>query len=276
MKYIITQPPNIAGIGHQFHNWCLGLVVSEMLGCEYLYTPINSKIRNGKSNIKWSDFLNINKGLKKISEVKISKRVELPKIDLGHNNFKNDDEIEKVLVTWKKIVSKNKENTLFIIPYNHYIGCLSKKIHDHSTLLKNNFWENKEKKFIDEKSIGIHIRRGDIGKIKNKSRWRELNFYKKIISYLKEQYPKHKIYIFSEGKVDDFITLKEDNIYFKINENDLDSFLSLCSVDILVTGLSSFSIMASYFNNGIIYYDKLKNFTMWDNFKNYKNIKDYV
>ena len=49
MKYIITQPPNIAGIGHQFHNWCLGLVVSEMLGCEYLYTPINSKIRNGKS-----------------------------------------------------------------------------------------------------------------------------------------------------------------------------------------------------------------------------------
>lgn len=276
MKYIVTQPEKIAGIGHQFHNWCVGLIVSEMLGCEYLHTDINSEVRNKKTNLDWSNFLNLNKGLKKVSEVKISKRVKLPNIDLGHDDFKNDDEINEVLAIWKKIISNNQENTLFIIPNNHYIGCLSKKIHNHSTFLKNNFWENKEKKFIDEKSIGIHIRRGDITKIKNKIRWRELSFYKKIISYLKEQYPKHKIYIFSEGKVSDFITLKEDNVYFKINENDLDSFLSLCSVDILVTGLSSFSIMAAYFNNGIIYYDKLKNFTMWDNIKNYKNIKDYV
>jgi hypothetical protein len=138
------------------------------------------------------------------------------------------------------------------------------------------FWENKVKMFSDEKVIGIHIRRGDINKNKHFGRWRDLEFYKKVISFLKKEYGDYKIYIFSEGKKENFKTLDEDNVFFILNENDIKSFLGLCSVDILVTGLSSFSIMASYFNDGIIYYDKLKNFTLWENFENYKNIEDYV
>lgn len=44
MKYIITQPEKKAGIGHQFHNWCVGLVVSEIMGCEYLEPIKYSKL----------------------------------------------------------------------------------------------------------------------------------------------------------------------------------------------------------------------------------------
>ena len=277
MKYLITQPETVAGIGHQFHNWALGLVVSDFLGCEYLHTKINSTIRNKGNRIDtWPEFLNINKNLRRKEDVNIVNTVKLPPIELGHDIYITDRQIHNNLLVWKQIINNHIDNTLFILPKNHYIGCLSKNIYDYKNMLINSFWENKTKMFDGEKTIGIHIRRGDINKNKNIGRWRDLMFYKKVISHLKKEYDDYKIYIFSEGKKENFKILDEDNVFFILSENDIKSFLGLCSVDILVTGLSSFSIMASYFNHGIIYYDKLKNFTLWENFENYKNIEDYV
>lgn len=276
MKYIKSQPHPQAGLGHQFHNWALGYIISKKFNCEFIHTKLTPRIRNGSKPQTWDDFLNIGKGLK--TKVKVTNNVLLPKIELGHKPKFNPDTAYRNLSKWEKIIKNSPEGTMFKLPVNHYIGVLSEEIYEHSEHLKSCYWEGKEiYDFGNNKTnVVVHIRRGDVSKKGNTNRWLELSDYKKQIEYIRKKYDKVKFHILSEGNVNEFNVIKSDDVNLYINHGDLQSFNMMCSSDILITGLSSFSILASYLTKGTVFYNSLLNFTRWDDIENFYNIKNYV
>ena len=277
MKYIQSQPHLRAGLGHQFHNWVLGMVLSKKFNCEFINTNFNCKIRNGVKNVNWNDILNFNRDLKNLSDIKPKKVVNLPKLDLGHNTNLNNKQLENRLSIWGDIIKNNPDNTLFKLPFNQYIGVLSEFIHSEcSDYLKECYW-SKNKKYDfnnDLTNVVVHVRRGDISKKSNTNRWIELSEYKKQINYIRKKYKKVKFHVLSEGDVNSFNMLKSDDVNLYINHDDLKSFNMMCSSDILVTGLSSFSILTSYLTKGLVFYNPLLYFNKWDKINNFYNIKN--
>ena len=82
--------------------------------------------------------------------------------------------------------------------------------------------------------------------------------YEKIIINLKKEYPNSDIHIFSQEKYFDikFKKLRDiKDVIIHFDDLDLfDVFHHLCKADVLVTGLSSFSVSAALYNkNKIIY-----------------------
>jgi uncharacterized protein with HEPN domain len=82
--------------------------------------------------------------------------------------------------------------------------------------------------------------------------------YEKIINNLKKEYPNSDIHIFSQEKYFDikFKKLRDiKDVIIHFDDLDLfDVFHHLCKADVLVTGLSSFSVIAALYNkNKIIY-----------------------
>ena len=277
MKYIQSQPHPQAGLGHQFHNWVLGMVLSNKFNCEFINTNFTCRIRNGVKNINWNDFLNFNKGLKNLNDIKPKKVVDLPKLDLGHNTNLTNKQLETRLSTWSNIIKNNPDNTLFKLPLNQYIGVLSEFIHSEcSDYLKECYWSKNVKHDFnnDLTNVVVHIRRGDISKKGNTNRWIEISEYKKQMDCIRKKYKKVKFHVLSEGNIKNFNEIKSDDVNLCINYGDLESFNMMCSSDILVTGLSSFSILTSYLTKGLVFYNPLLNFTKWDNIDNFYNIKN--
>ena len=82
--------------------------------------------------------------------------------------------------------------------------------------------------------------------------------YEELINKLKKQYTNSDIHIFSQEKYFDikFKNLRKiENINIHFDDLDLfDTFHHLCKADVLVMGLSSFSILAAFYNKNIIIY----------------------
>ena len=279
MKYIQSQPHPQAGLGHQFHNWILGLLIAKKYDCEFINTKFTCRIRNGNKNSDWNSFLNFDKNLKEIKEIKPSKVINLPKIELGHNINLTKEKLEKNLTVWGNLIKNSGDNTLFKLPLNHYVGVLSENIYNEcGDYLKDCYWSKNKKYDFNNNltNVVVHIRRGDVSKSGNANRWLDLSDYKKQIEYIRKKYDKVKFHVLSEGNTNEFNVIKSDDVNLYINHGDLQSFNMMCSSDILITGLSSFSILASYLTKGLVFYNSLLNFTRWDNIENFYNIKNYV
>jgi hypothetical protein len=82
--------------------------------------------------------------------------------------------------------------------------------------------------------------------------------YEELINKLKKQYTNSDIHIFSQEKYFDikFKNLRKiENINIHFDDLDLfDTFHHLCKADVLVMGLSSFSIVAAFYNKNTIFY----------------------
>ncbi len=269
MKYIVTQPNKNARLGHQFHNWSLGLVVSKLYGLEFVHTPFY-----GKSS-KWEKVFNFGKNFRVKND--LSNVVNLPKIELGHNPNFNLNIAKNNLGVWGDIINNGEDETLFVVPYDSFPGFLSENIIEWSPYLKECYWEDKVKYKFDTNylNIGLHIRRGDISKEGNKNRWLELSTYNNVMGYLRNKYQDKniKFHIFSEGQEHYFSELVHDDVKLHLDGSDVEAFRMLSSVDILVTGLSTFSILSAYITDAPVYYFPLMNFTRWDSVYNYKNIE---
>jgi hypothetical protein len=284
MKYIKTTgfPKNVmTGIGHCFHLWALGFILAKKYNCEFIHTEFTSKIRNKSTKDSWEKFLNFGCNLMGEKNININtiKKITLPRIDLGHKKNIKKEELNKLLSEWGDIINNSEDERLFILQQNQGIGILSEEIYpllsDH---LKKCYWSNNEKYDFknDLVNVVVHIRRGDIRKRNNSNRWLEISDYKKQLDFIRKKYGEVKFHVLSEGKHKDFDLIKNNDVKLYINHNDLDSFNMMCSSDILITGLSSFSVLASYLTKGLVFYNSLLNFTRWGNIENFYNIKNYV
>jgi hypothetical protein len=114
------------------------------------------------------------------------------------------------------------------------------------------------KKLYDENNIVIHIRKGDVNKKNHPDRWIELEEYIDVLNYFTKNYPDYKIYICSQGLEKEFELFKDFDIEYKLNEDVLETFNFMVQASILFIARSSYSYMAGFLNNNIVYCDMIK------------------
>lgn len=272
MKYIKATPNNHGRLGHQFHNMSLGMVLSELCGGEYIHTPFTGK------SAKWEGVFNFNKEF--TTKHTFTQQVMLPQINLGSDPTYDINLAKKSLEVWLEIINNGPDGAVFIIPFDSFPGFLGENIINFADKLKSCYWSDKNKyEFYKEfTNVGLHIRRGDISKSGNANRWLELSDYNKLMSHLRDNNDTgkpYKFHIFSEGSVELFKELENDDVVFQLDGSDIEAFRMLASIDVLVTGLSTFSILAAYVSSSPVLYHKLMNYTRWDNIGNFTNV-DYI
>lgn len=255
----------LEGIGSQYQKIITLYAVAKKNNLKYIHIPISighNYEKDEEWDNKWDNFFN----LKKISD---NDEINIDKIDkqftLNYYDFKN-------------ILEERDPNKLYF--FFHTIGIFEEDpdyyFNDIQDNLINAYNENNNnRKLIYNKhkiNIAIHIRVfNDYDNIcenidsyitsdKNKSYryYYTYEMYEKIISDLRNEYPNSDIHIFSQEKYFDikFKKLREiKDISIHFNDLDLfDTFHHLCKADVLVTGLSYFSIIAALYNkNKIIY-----------------------
>lgn len=123
---------------------------------------------------------------------------------------------------------------------------------------KEIFWNNKNKNFFNNNkfNIAIHIRRPNPHDNRIEGARTPFEYYLNIIKNIKEIYCNHDLefHIYSQGNINDFESLKNNDIVFHINEDQFTTFTGLVAANILVTSASSFSYTAALITDGIVYY----------------------
>jgi hypothetical protein len=274
MKYIVAQPNNHGKLGHQFQNWSLALALSgEFDNVECIHTPFRDMCS------RWENVLNFSKGFKTVKDINPSKVVELPKIDMGTDISATKETFEKNLNTYRKLINDAEDNTLFKLPFDLFPGFMSEKIHGLSDKLRECYWSDKTPHdFGDGTSIGVHIRRGDISKKGNANRWLELSEYREVMDAIrsKKLYDNPQFYVFSEGSVNDFKELDGDDVTFIIGGSDVETFRKMASVDVLIVGLSTYPILASYMSDSDKIFWRLRNYNRWDGLEGFTNVNEIL
>jgi hypothetical protein len=289
MKYIQSSPINFtdpdigrSSSGHKFHNWITGLYLAKLFNLEYVYSPFT------KDAERYESFLNLNSEYKTIQDISFNYVHNLEPIEFCHDDKLDHQIYFKNIEYVQNIVNSLPDDSLIKLADNPFPGLLTQHYNLIKPELQKSYWgvdRDIQLNFIPNKiNVAVHIRRGDINLSRNPDRWLELDYYVEILNNLNKELGKDNlnILIFSEGKVDDFKQLFNSNVSFQLGGSDLEALHHMCSADILITGQSSFSIMASYFNKNFIIYTPLKNlmynwgdeYVMRFDQINYQNIKN--
>ena len=270
MKYIEVHKNEYGGIGHQFHNWMVGLILADMSNAKLIHSPFIKRAD------RWENVLNFNAKLP--SKTNFNKVIKLPQIELGNDETYDKAKAERNLKSWLDIIENGEDETLFKVPFDMFPGVLCEKIIQYEDYLKEAYWANKEKyDFGTNKiNVGVHIRRGDINKTVNANRWLELKDYTKMINHFRTHNNTGKeliFHIFSEGNKSSFTELAGKDVVLHLNGSDIQEFNKLISTDIIITGLSTFSILGAYLSDAKIYYNKLRNYTRWSGLDRFTDIE---
>lgn len=142
-------------------------------------------------------------------------------------------------------------------------------------LLREMFWENKDRSLLfggdtSHTHVAIHIRRQnphDILSFPDKEtppsdyKYRigtPTSYYLKVMKIIRENHSPDKppilFHIYSQGDINLFDPFISEDTILHINSDLFLSFTEMVAADILVTGHSSFSYIAAYFNEGTVYY----------------------
>ena len=259
-RFILSEPvdynsnnPHISSVGHIFHNFLTGFILSKLSNYELLYAPISN------DSVRFESFLNFNSLFKNV-DISQLKHYRLPVEFLNLSD-------QQLKVYLNEILSKLKQlpdNCLVTIGRDRFPGKLTKFYNLVKSDLQQAFWEKErvypERYKKNKINVGVHIRRGDITKRGNLDRWLENDHYVNIINNIRKNIPNTLFHIFSHGEENDFLELKNEDILFHLNGSDVVSLNDMCFSDILVTGQSTYSILASYLNKNIVIYTPLKDY----------------
>jgi hypothetical protein len=111
---------------------------------------------------------------------------------------------------------------------------------------------------VIEKSVGIHVRRGDYLELKDFHQILDMNYFKKSIDLMERSIGQLlKIYIFSDDLEWCIENFKDSRCIFHEGNSETDFFLMTKMKNLIISN-SSFSWWAAYLNcnNGIIHYPK--------------------
>jgi hypothetical protein len=238
-----------AGIGHQMANWNAGYWFAKQFNLPFAHVSFSKK--------NWEDFLGFGYKeviVKQLVDSKGYKKIKIPLFD-----EKNNVEVSRI----KKIIESFKGSKVIFMceqdqAYKAQYG-VQKEI-------QNKYFNapiRKKDKIVYKPSslnIALHIRRGDIIQKKQSNnnltiRWLNNDYFfnvlESILKLLKTKKEIH-IYLFSQGKIKDFIEFKKfDNIHFCLDMSAQDSFLHMVYADVLITSKSSFSYKPALLNKGI-------------------------
>lgn len=249
-NYYTAVPNKGAGIGHQLANWIAGYWYAKQLGLLFAHTSFPSP--------KWEQLLGLGENepvAEELIKQKAYKRVLLPLF-----NELRSGEVERN----KRIIqSYGNRKVVFVAEQDQYY----KDQYGVMEALKQKFYQSKER--INDKityskdyyNIAIHVRRGDIVVAEDNRnqnlamRWQNndyfINVLKGVVQHIKPQKPV-AIYLFSQGKVEDFADFGDfANLHFCLDMAADDSFLHMVYADLLITSKSSFSYKPALISKGV-------------------------
>jgi hypothetical protein len=190
-----------------------------------------------------------------------------PFITVAHN-YNNDpcyiDKIEELLNLKKNI--ENDDSTSNVIHFYDMINEFEENIDDYCNsdgmqFIKDCFWKNKERDHFKNNKINVavHIRReneGDMGKGEDRVTTPN-SYYLNVMNEIREKYvgsdKELLFHIYSQGNIENFKELENEDVEFHLDEYALTSFIGLVAADILVISPSSFSYAAAFVSDGIVY-----------------------
>jgi len=295
MKYIVSGPNKLGRIGHQFSNWSAGLGLSKICNAQFIHTPFAGKA------VKWENVLKFHRAFGDIADAEYDNIINLPPLSLGHDpSILPAEKAQKNLEEWCRIIGCAPDHTLFMIPYDSFAGVLNKEIASFRGELQACYWADNSKYDFslgdntqeDVINIGIHIRRGDISPEQCGARWLDISYYKKILGALRHCGAWNspvRFYIFSEkaylnplvggnplARPNEFDKLLADDVELVLDGSDIEAFRMMCSVDVLVTGLSTFSILAAYLRKLPVIYHKLLSYTPWESLSGFTDVDEFL
>lgn len=248
--YLTQEPNRGAGIGHQLSNWNSGYHYAKMFGINYAYSTF--------SNQAWDSFLGFGEG--EVTARELLKR-GYKKRWLPYFDERSTEEVEMIRniirsYSGKKVVFYTELDQFYINQYEIMDDIRDK--FDHASARQG------EKLIYKPEclNIAVHIRRGDIviGQENQDpsltKRWLTTQYYARILTdmvkLMQEQDKSYQIYLFSQGKEEDFPELKNiPNLVYCLDMPPRESFLHMVRADILVTSKSSFSYKPALLSKGI-------------------------
>jgi hypothetical protein len=120
------------------------------------------------------------------------------------------------------------------------------------------FWENKNRNIFNNKkfNVVIHIRRPNSHDNRLQGADTPNEYYLNVIKRIRQEHNDKDLqfHIHSQGNNSMFERFRNEDTYIKLNLDLRESFKELVAADILVTSASSFSYIAGYLTEGIVYY----------------------
>jgi hypothetical protein len=246
--YYTAKPNYGAGIGHQMANWIAGYWYAKQFGVNFAHVPFSTK--------KWEEFLGFGTG-------------DIDYIELLRNGYKSvklplfkESNVKEVALQKKIIASYKNEKVVFLAEQDQFYKDQFGVIQEMQNKFYNALSRKQDKLQFNNTTynIAIHVRRGDIVAGQNKNdnhtmRWLTNNYFESVLQNtldLIETEKKINIYLFSQGKVDDYKEFKKfSNLIYCLDMGALDSFLHMVYADVLITSKSSFSYKPALLNRGM-------------------------
>ena len=190
-----------------------------------------------------------------------------PFVCVAHN-YDNDpyytNKLEELMNLQSNI--ENNDSTSTVIHFYDMINEFEENIDEYCNsegmqFIKECFWKNKERDHFKNNKINIavHIRRenvGDMGKAEERATTPN-SYYLNIMNEIRTRYmgadKELLFHIYSQGNVENFKELEKEDVEFHLDEYALTSFVGLVAADILVISPSSFSYVAAFLSDGVIY-----------------------
>lgn len=243
------------GLGAQYQRVIGIIALANKYNCIYVHTPIIN-IENTYNINEIENYFNINKYYCNVNDINYDKII-IVNDPYDIDSYKSDNNILLKIFAPYNILDKYPEYYNYSIKFLQTIKSQSKKF-----IIKFN---------IETKKIAIHIRRGNVSKINNCSRYISIETYIKIIDALNKKYKNSIIYILTEITDDNYnefnVLKKYKNIIVLANYNVIKTLDILISADVLIISKSSFSYLAGLYNPNTIYYFNFwhSKLTHWNN-----------
>jgi hypothetical protein len=260
----VTRIPNSAGIGDQVTScWVETYSIAKKLRLNFVHQPFVPDIHS--PNVDWETFLGF--GIGEIQEADLAleclqavKTVFVP--PLRHD-------CEHGLRTFEKIITEayNDDFILFHLGTGVYLNNGSEPEFSPYDILRARYFDANSNLLLNEVrgsynriQIAVHVRRGDLKYLKfadpraHNKRWLDIAYYQRIIGTILVELGEtpSTIHVFCDGTSDDLTALTEEfSCVFHLGESAELAFHQMVLADILIPGLSSFSLVAGKISRGI-------------------------
>lgn len=250
------------GIGHEFFLWLTGYNLANHYGLTFVHSPFVGDHTEPPENwntvgridvpVKlWESFLNFGNGeLIKNDLPENTTVIEIPRFNscppLDHREF------IKVIDNYREL-----PNVLFLPPFNTFTPISWKTYYQDN--LKKKYWARRQSNPIlshfsgQQISIAAHVRRCDVTPQQYPGRFQSNTYYNRIFEQILNIYPKAEIHVYSDAaSMNELSQLdKWPNITFHIRSDIFTTLQALVSANILIMGISAFSVLAAYLSNGV-------------------------
>lgn len=230
-QYYTTIPVN-DGFGSQYQKKIQTYIYCKIHGLNYAYDTLNYVEHNYTNDTEYNSRLESLMNLKD-NIININGNMKYEYLDYG------------------TIVMKYFEENIDLC-------CES----EHMRFIKDCFWKNKDKNYFNNYrlNVAVHIRREnshDRGQAGDRATTHN-NYYLTIMDYLREKYKNRDIlfHIYSQGDLDKFKDLTNDDVKFYLDYDIVESFIGMVAADVLIISPSSLSYVAALLSDGEIYYKK--------------------